>query len=229
MFIFPAHRFNPDPVKADVVPRVVSGGTAIGGEEDVIQTDGGGRWEISYGEMDVDGADLQRLWDAWTGHLSGGVQPVLVPLLSLDTAPRPVAGNGLACPSDLYADDDYFPTEVRFASPYIIAAVAAPAALRATTLQLVVSQGAAVQPGMKFSVGSRGFKIEQVLSRNGLAATVKVSPPAREPIAAGASADFDWPVVVCRAAIGQDLAAAMSLGMYGSTSITFVEDTHYGG
>lgn len=224
MFIFPAHLFNPDPVKADVVPRVVSGGTALSGEEDVIQTDGGGRWEISYGEIDLDDPHRQRVWDAWTSHLSGGAQTVLVPMLSLGTAPRPVAGNGVADPSDIVSDDDYFPTSVGFAYPHIVASVTQAAALRATTLELVVTQGAQIQPGMKFSVGGRGFKVERVTARSGLAATCVVTPPAREAISEGAVANFDWPVVRCRAALGQDLSAAISLGMFGTTSISFVED-----
>ncbi|MBB5709354.1 hypothetical protein [Sphingomonas xinjiangensis] len=227
--IFPAHIFNPDPVKADVAARVISGGEAVNGEQDVIQTDGGGRWEISYGEMGQDDPFRQQLWSAWVGELAGGARSVLVPLLSLDTAPRPVAGNGLAMPSDLYWNDDYFPTEVRFAAPYIVARVSAPATLRATTLQVTVDQGDDVQPGMKFSVGYCGFKIERVLSRNGSTATVRVSPPARESIAAGTPANFDWPVVVCRSVIGQDLAADIMLGMYGTTTVSFVEDTGYGG
>lgn len=229
LYVFPAHRFNPDPVKADVVPRVVSGGTALSGDEDVIQADGGGRWEINYGEIDVDGVELQRLWDAWTGHLSGGVQPILVPILSLATAPRPIAGNGLADPSDFYDDDDYFPTDVRFASPLIVAAVSASAALRATTLQVAVSQGAAIQPGMKFSIGYRAYKVERVTARSGMTATCIVSPPLREAVSVGAAVNFDWPVVVCRAVVGQDLAATVTLGMFGTTTVSFVEDTSYAG
>jgi hypothetical protein len=228
MYIFPAHLFNPDPVKADVASRVISGGTAINGEEDVIATDGGGRWEISYGEVDLDGPYLQQVWEAWTSHLAGGAQTVLVPLLSLGTAPRPIIGNGLAEPSDILADDDYFPTDVRFAAPYIVATVSADAALRATTLQLSVAQGAQLQPGMKFSVAGRGFKIERVISRAGMTAICIVSPPTRAPITAGAAANFDWPTVMCRGVVGQDLAATISLGMFGTTSISFVEDTSYG-
>lgn len=229
MFIFPAHRFNPDPVRADVVPRVVSGGTALSGEEDVIQTDGGGRWEISYGEMDVDGIDLQRLWDAWTGHLAGGAQSVLVPILSLGTAPRPIAGNGFADPSDIYADDEYFPTEVRFASPHIVSVVGANAALRATTLQIVIEQGSRIQPGVKFSIGRRAYKVNRVTASGGLSATCVITPPLREAVTAGTSVNFDWPVVEARAVLGQDLGAAISLGMFGTTAISFVEHISDGG
>ncbi|WP_218000325.1 hypothetical protein [Sphingomonas soli] len=210
------------------MPRVLSGGTALSGEEDVISTDGGGRWEISYGEMDLDNIDLQRAWDAWTAHLAGGAQSVLVPILSLKTAPRPFAGSGLASPSDIYADDDVFPTEVRFASPHIVAVVGADAALRATTVEIVISQGAMIQHGVKFSIGKRGYKVGRVTARDGLSATCKISPPLREAIETGDAVNFDWPVVECRAGIGQDLASAITMGMFGTTSISFVEHITYG-
>jgi hypothetical protein len=232
MRVVPSHLFNPDPVSADVVSRVISGGTALSGEEDVIATDGGGRWEISYGEMDIDhnGEDpyLQRVWDAWTSHFAGGAQSFLMPLLSLATAPRPIGGNQLATPSDIYADDDYLPTEVRFSSPHIIAAMGDDVALRATTMEIVITQGAAVQPGMKFSVGTRAYKIERVLSRDGLTAVCKTAPPAREAIEQGAEVNFDWPVVECRAVIGQGLAASMMQGMFGTVALAAVEHVTYG-
>lgn len=225
--IFPAHVFNPDPVTADVVQRVISGGTALNDVEDVVATDGGGRWQIAYGDVELDSPYLQRLWAAWTSYLAGGARSLLVPILSLETAPRPIAGNGWATPSDIVANDDYFPTSVGFASPYIVAAVTADAALRATTLQIAVSQGAQIEPGMKFQVGVRAHKVEQVTARSGLAATVKISPPLRDAVSAGAPVNFDWPCVVCRGVVGQDIAASIVLGMFGNTTISFVEDTGY--
>ncbi|MET3710420.1 hypothetical protein ABIC65_001100 [Sphingomonas trueperi] len=225
--IFPAHVFCPETVSAAVVPDVISGGTSLVGEQDIIEADGGGRWQISYGGIALDTPYQQRLWKAWAAKLSGGSVPVLVPLLSVATGPRPIAGNGFAAPSDLYVNDDYFPTEVRFASPHIIATITAPVALRATTMQIAVSQGGQVQPGMDFGVGVHAQTVEEVLSRSGLSATVKVSPPSRMAISAGTAANFDWPCVVCRLAPGQNLAAAITNGLYGDVEIQFVEDTAY--
>lgn len=225
--IFPAHIFCPETVTAAVVPDVVSGGTSLAGEQDIIEADGGGRWMITMGGIALDDPATQRLWKAWAAKLSGGAFSVLVPLLSVATAPRPIAGNGLATPSDIHANDDHFPTEVRFASPYIVAALAAPVALRGTTMQIAVTQGAAVQPGMDLSIGIRAYTVQEVVSRSGLTATVKVTPPAREAIASGAAVNFDWPVVVARAAAGQNLSAAISFGLYADTEIQFVEDTAY--
>ena len=224
MFIVPAHVFNPEPVQADVVSRVISGGTALNGDEDVIATDGGGRWEISWGEIDLDTVYQRRLWGAWSSHLSGGAQPVLVPLLSLDTAPRPIAGNGLATPSDIYANDDWFPTEVRFASPLIQAVVVSVADLRATTLTILVTQGAPVQPGVRFSIGNRAYKVVRVTARDRHIATCIISPPLRNAVEAGAAVNFNWPVVQARSVIGQSLAQSVSFGSFATVSVNFVED-----
>lgn len=223
MFIFPAHRFNPGIVKAGVASRVIYGGTSLAGDQDVIATDGGGWWEIVYSEIDLDSVELQRLWEMWTSHMAGGVQAFLVPVLSLETAPRPVAGNGLAMPSAIYADDDDFPTEVRFASPYIVAEVGASAALRATTLIIEVTQGARIMGGEKFSIGARAYKVERVTARSGLQATCTISPPLRAAVAPGDAVNFEWPAVLCHLVPGQDLNPSMQFGMHGSINVAFQE------
>ena len=224
MFIFPLHRFAPEAIKADVVAKVVSGGIALNDEEDVIQTDGGGRWEVMLSGISLRTVWRERAWSAWTSHLAGGARPVLVPVYSLRTAPRPVAGNGLMRPSKLTADDEVFPTSVAFAAPYIKAQTVGAVGLRATTMTILITQGARADFGMRFSAGARAYKIERVLSRSGMAATVVFSPPTREPIATGSPLNFDWPVVQCRAVAGQDLAPEMMWGRQGVVPISFVED-----
>lgn len=223
MVIFPVHRLRPEIIKADVVPLVMSGGTALNGEEDVIQTDGGGRWEISFAGITLSGVARQRLWDAWTSYLRGGARVVLVPVYSLRTAPRPVAGNGLMRPSDLVDDDEVFPTSVRFAAPYIVATTTEAADLRATEITIRVTQGARLRPGLRFSVGDRAYKIEQV-SATDYTAVCTIMPPLREAISSGATVNFDWPLVPCRAVVGQDLVPEMRWGRQGAAAISFVED-----
>lgn len=224
MYIFPVHRLTPEAIKADLVTKVVSGGTALNDEEDVIQTDGGGRWEVAYSGISLNTVWRERAWSAWTSHLAGGARRVLVPVYSLRTAPRPYAGNGLMRPSNLVADDDVFPASVGFAAPYIKAEAVAAVDLRATSMVILVTQGARIEPGMRFGIGVRAYKIERVIERNGMEASIVINPPTREPISAGAALNFDWPVVQCRAAIGQDLAPEMMWARRGSTSVSFVED-----
>lgn len=223
-FVWPAHLFNPANIKADVVQRVISGGRSLNNEEDVIATDGGGYWSVSFSGIILRTPKLLRAWDAWSSHLAGGVTSVFVPLVSLLTAPRPAAGNGLARPSSLHADDEYFPTEVAYATPLIVAETIG-AMPDPSTVTIGVSQGARIEGGERFSIpGMRGHKIERVLSRAGQTATVRISPPARPSIPAGSSVIFDWPVIRAKAVIGQDLAPEVSFGRRAEVSISFVED-----
>lgn len=224
MYIWPAHLFNPTGIKADPVPAVISGGTALSGDETVIQTDGGGRWEITFSGIVLRTPRQIRAWDAWTSYLSGGYRTVLVPLVSLITAPRPVNGSVPARPSSLHADDDFFPESVGYAMPYI-EAVTVGAMPNPSTVTINVTRGARIEGGEKFSVsGLRGHKIERVISRSGQQATVAISPPYHPLIPAGSAVNFDWPVVRCRAVLGQDLAPTLSFGRRAEMNISFVED-----
>lgn len=222
MYVFPAHLFNPTGIKAGIAAGVVSGGTALDGDETVIQTDGGGRWQISYSGIVLRTPQMIRKWDAWTSYMPG--RAFLVPLVSMLTAPRPHAGGSVARPSSITSDDDYFPEDVRYAVPHIVAETVGDATLRAAQLTINVTQGARIEGGEKCSINGRGFKIERVLSRNGQQATVIVSPPSREAIPAGSAVNFDWPVVQCRLAMGQDLTPSLAYGRRDEMAISFVED-----
>lgn len=225
MYIFPAHIFNPANIKAGIVENVISGGVALSGDEDVISTDGGGRWQITYSGIAIRTPALERVWDAWVSHLAGGASVIAVPLVSLRTAPRPVAGNGPARVSRLVANDKLFPTAVSYASPNIQAVTVGAVGIRSTTLAIAITQGAQIKGGERFALGNRGHRIERVLSRpDDLTAIVAISPPTRSAVSAGAVVNFDWPAVQCRAMTGQDLAPDMAYGRNGTISISFVED-----
>jgi len=222
MFIFPTHLFNPTAIKADVVPTMISGGTALNGDETVIQTDGGGRWNITYSGIILRTPKMFRKWDAWTSYMAG--RSFMVPLVSLLTAPRPIAGGVQARPSSLAADDDYFPQSVEYAAPYIVAKTAGSSALRATTLTINVTQGSRIEGGEKFSIGGRGYKIERVTARSDQQATCIISPPLRAAVGHEATVNFDWPVVQCRLVPGQDFAPNLAFGRRAEMSVSFVED-----
>lgn len=224
-FIFPIHLFNPTPAKVDVVAKVISGGTAINDDETVIQTDGGGRWEGTYGGIALRTVYQRRVWDAWSSHLSGGNQAFLMPVLnSLEIGPRPVSGNRPARPSRLIVDDDYFPTTVKFAHPYVVAETVGAVPLRSTTLTVIVTRGSRITPGMRFSIGERPHKVGPMLSSSGQQATFVISPPTREAVADGTPVNFDWPLLRAKGVIGQDLAPSIETGRSGTVSIAFVED-----
>lgn len=224
MFVFPAHLFNPANVRAGIVSNVISGGQSLTGDETVIQTDGGGRWRIDFTGIDIDDREEERLWNMWVSHLAGGSRAVLVPLLSLATSPRPYVGGEDTDPSDLIWDDDAFPTYVRFASPHVVAQVVTHDAQIPALIQIEVLQGARIRGGEKFSIGNRAYTVERVVARDGQKATCAILPPRRIATPFGTPVNFDWPVVQCRAEIGQSLAPDMEWGRFSEVSISFVED-----
>lgn len=218
MFLFPAHIFNPKEVNARPVHRVMSGGKALNDDEDLIASDGGGRWQIDFTGISLRTVEQQRAWSAWQGYLAGGATECLVPLLSLATAPRPFMGKKPMRVAELVADDPLFPTSVAFANPHIVASIGAAAVFRATSLMIEVSQGAALLGGEKFSVGERAYRV----IRNTAPGTFQIEPPLREAVAEDTAVNFDWPVVRCRMAPG-DNEGALQFGRYGEKSITFLE------
>ena len=217
--VFPAHLFSPNRVRSYIERKALSGGTSLSGVEDTVIIDGGGRWRIDYGDIALDDESALRAWDAWNGYLNAGTADVLVPVLSLETAPRPVLGQGFMPPSDLYADDPLFPTVVRFQAPYIVAQVAAAAPLRATMIRITMQRGAPIRGGERVSFGDRGYRIRRKVGDD----VYQIEPPLRAPIAAGTAANFDWPVVRCRAVPGEDWTPMVEMGRFAEASISFVE------
>lgn len=218
-YLFPTHILNPDPVSAGIRAKVISGGTALNDDETVIQPDAGGRVEIIYGEMDLDDPLARRVWGVWSDYLEGGARVVLVPIANLELAPIPPGAS-----STFVYNDDYFATSWGFSPGYVIAETVGSASLRDTTITIDVTQGDDLKPGTWFSIGYRAYKIRRIISVVGTQYTVEFSPPLRGDVADGTGVVFDWPVVQCRAVLGQDLIPSISQGKYGTVSVAFVED-----
>lgn len=230
MFTFPIHLFNPANIKVTPTGRTISGGEALSGEQDVIRTDGGGFWVVTFGEIDLSDPDLMRAWEAWETHLAGGVERVLIPVPSLLTAPRPTAGGILALPGDLrsQSDDPYFPEALGFATPLMLANIPVAGALRATTLVIDMIRGARLKGGERFSIdhatkGRRMYRVERVTARDGQEATCKIWPPLREAIGTDTAADFDWPSFVGAMIPDTDISPDIGLSEDAVVSIAFRE------
>lgn len=220
MFIWPAHIFNPTEITARIVESVISGGTALSGEEDVISTDGGGRWEISFGGITLRSPHQIKVWEAWEGHLKRGAVDCLVPLLSLGHANRSSHGRGLMPVSKLVCDDPIFPTSAEYSTPAIVAHLIGSAPLRATRIRIVVDHGAPLQGGEKFSVGGRAHSVVRPLGND----EFQIDPPLRDPLPGGAALVFDYPLVKCRAAPGESWSPTLSFGRRGDAQIRFLEN-----
>ena len=226
---FPAHLFNPASVKLQRLGQVVTSPATISGVVQALRTDGGGLWGVNYGAMNLRTDDLVRAWRAWEGELAGGAALVNVPVLDLRFAPRPLQGGRLARPGSLRNGSDvdpYFPEVVGYGAPIVVASIA-PAALRATTVTLTVTQGSRAVGGQTFEVnhptfGKRVYQTGRVISRDGQSTTLNIWPPLREAIAAPVAVNFDWPCLTCRLVPDSDISPELTHGR-GSVTAQFVE------
>ncbi|TKD50229.1 hypothetical protein [Sphingomonas baiyangensis] len=223
MYVLPTHLLNPDDVTVRVDRRTVSGGVALSGSEDAIETDGGGRVVVTYGNMAGDTPALERLLNAWDSYLAGGAVACLVPLVTLRTAPRLWIGGKPKPAPDFAGNDPIFPTAVGYRVRTIEAETVGDAALRATTLTIRMVRGSPVLGGEWFSIGERAHRVERVLSRDGLDYECRINPPLRVAVTDGAAVEFEWPVVKATLAIGGSLIPTLTYGLYGDVGATFVE------
>lgn len=219
MRVFPTHLFGFSDIDPDIDRRTITGGAALSGSEDVIATDGGGRVFVEFGDPYLDEPDLARAWRAISDVLQGGVTPVIVPLADL----RHQQGREVRVPRSLP-----FWTEAEYATGTSGVTLAADAALRATTLQLAFAYVPFVplQAGIWLSIDHatirhRAYRIAEVVSQSGTAATVKLSHPLRIATTAGLAVELTDPRCVMR--LEGEMRSPTNFGFASGGQIRFVE------
>lgn len=221
-FIFPAHVLTPASVGCALSGVSLDGGEALSGESDVIETDGGGRWRVTYDGIEVRTPTQARVWNAWLAFMGQGTQKFLVPMLSLATAPRAMTGMAHRRVSPLVADDDEWPTSLAYTLPEHSARVVAPADARATTLYLDATKGPSPHSGAFFSLADgRAY----IVLRDEGGGAYAIRPPLRGAVAADAAATFDFPLMLCSLEPGQDFSSPLGRGFIGSVGLVFREAT----
>lgn len=217
---FPTARFAFDEQEVDIEHRTISGGIALSGEEDVIETDGGGRVfaEFANGPL-LERAD-QLAWRALGTQYGSGTVPIIVPFC--DRLHQPY-GNEHLVP---HSDDSPFSDDSEYSGGGPIATASADAALRATTISLAIDFPQELLGGEWFSIdhpekGWRAYNIATIVSQSDSAATVTFGPPLREAVAAGETVDFNEPRCLMR--VDGRPSRKLEIGVYGEASIRFVE------
>jgi len=221
MLVFPSSFFNISAKDVDIETARISGGTALSGVEDVIATDGGGRWYAEAGDVPLWSRERILAWRAFNSATGGGIDPFVFPIC--DIRHQPTLGRTLVPHSDgaSFSDDSLY------LQGDCTATTTASAALRATTLQLSIALGKTLIGGERFSIDHptwrhRAYQIGRVIAQTATTATVQFHPPAREAIASGTPVDFNSPRFVAR--VDGRMSAPMSNPKFASGAVRFVED-----
>lgn len=220
MRIFPTCRFRFDGQDVDIERRVISGGTAISGDEDTLATDGGGRVYAQFTDAYLDDRDVALAWDAIAARYGDG-DPIIVQLGVWESQ---MMGAPTMPPGGLpwWEEADF-----ASADPAAVT-LGADAALRATQLTLDIAfLTEPVRYGQWLSIDHttkrhRAYKVAEVVSDDGETAVIKIRPPLREATATGAAVEFVDPKCVMK--VDGAMSTAKAGGYAQPGSVRFVED-----
>lgn len=180
-----------------------------------------GRWSatatfVLHGEA----ATLQ--WQAFLAQMQGRIGTTLVPCHSR-WRPRDRDGHGMtfrrvACFADAQTMEHW-----GFAgTDRILAAVAAPAALRATQIDVTYYDTTGLRPGQYFSIGDRLHRVQQSW-RVGTANRLMIEPPLRGPVAAGARIEIERPACKMRMVTETEGLFDQSMAVLPQVQLQFAE------
>lgn len=214
MKVFPTYHFAPNDLEADIELRTVSGGTSLSGDETLIATDGGGRVFLEIGDAYLDDPELALAWRAASTLSDGGVTPFIVPLCDarhqmLGDITIPVGGLPWWEESDFVYDEPH-------------ATLTAPAALRATTLEIDTALlPGPIRPGIWLSIDHatmrhRAYRIADISGD-----TVTIRPPLREAVEADTPVEFYDPKCIMR--VDGDMRSPTNMGYANPGAARFVE------
>lgn len=196
----------------------------IFGESIERRTDGGGKWRAELKGIPLLTESDARLWEALLLNWSLGDTKIIVPRC----AGRIVAGFARAVGSVPHSDGTPFSDGSLYGSG-VTTTLAASVALRDTEMQVVLPEGGELRGAEPFTLvgptyGPRLYGVARVLSVTDGVATVKTSPPAREPYDAGAEVDWSRPRCTMRAQLsGSDEWPEFDAAWQAGVSITFEE------
>lgn len=215
--VFSPCLFAPEGIHADIEGRVVSGGTSLSGQEDVIATDGGGRWFFELTNPYLDGRRVAKAWRALSAHLGAG-QPIIVRIC--DTRHQPTNGFEQVP----HSDGAPFSDGGLYLSGDCDIVTAADAALRSTSLAIdIVTLPEPLVGGERFSIVhdtmlDRIYEISEISEDR---TTVFFTPPLREAVPAGTELNFEDPRCVMRR--DGDMRSPTTMGYAESPGVRFVE------
>jgi hypothetical protein len=138
----------------ELAARTLSGGRSMSGLMPVARLDGGGMWMASLGDVQVSTPDQVRAWRAIAARLDSGATPIAVEARDERHSPWPLVGGvPLVAEYEATNSDGSTPSDqTNYVSDVIQAEVKTAAALRATTLDLILENAQALRGGEYFSI-----------------------------------------------------------------------------
>ncbi|WP_303758336.1 hypothetical protein [Sphingobium yanoikuyae] len=214
---FPTCQFSFASREIMVRSNVISGGTALNGDEAAIVTDGGGRWVADYQNAPLNRREKVLSWRALRALLNSGTRAIIFPIC--DARHQPVVSRSRVP----HSDGTPFSDDSLYSSGDCEVYAAADAPLRATSLTLnIVQLGKPLIAGERFSIEhpTWSHRLYEIATIEG--DQVGFRPPLREAVTAGTALNFADPRCVMR--LSGDMSAPLNGPRFAAGSLMMVED-----
>lgn len=226
LLYFPETLARDQRISWELQSKILTGGRTLSGVQTITSIDGGGFWTCAMGSVQVSTPSHVRAWRAISGRMDGGATPIVLTNRDEIVAPWPTAGTYTAYQA-AHDDDASFSDGSVYVSNQIVASVYSGADLRATSLTLQFTAGAALQGGEYFSIEHQTFshRLYRVVSvdTSGSNPVVTIRPPLREAVTAGTVVDFDNPKCVMRLATPDAMDLMLERRIFGQVDVRWVE------
>jgi hypothetical protein len=199
---------------------------------------GAGIWATNSDAINLRTPAHVRLWRSIEAYCDGGAQPIVVPMCDRRQFPAPLDVNGnpilgydqLPYVNDQSADEPFHSDDTGFAQSVTEIQTNSAAVLGATSIQLFVSIGGSLRPGMFFSIRHptwhwRLYVIrtaEETAEGSG-AFNITFRPTLRETVIGGVLVEFDSPRCLMQLADPEALRLTIELRKFANPSWAFVE------
>jgi len=219
---WPDQVLSPRALSVDIAPRSLSGPSSISGAVQVVSSDAG-IWKVIFEGIPVVSEQKVKAWRGVAGLLEGRLNPIVVPISRFYQPAWVENENELVEPVP-YSDDAFFSDGSGYVGSVNSVTLAGSVAARATTANVSIAYGGALEPGQHFSIGERLYRIRTVAYTSETAATITFRPPLREAAPLGDKLEFDDPVVRVKLASDDAMDLPLDYNRWSFVAVNFVED-----
>lgn len=226
MLTFPYSILKMKSFRLDLVGQVISGGITAAGQQQRVNASGGGLWALQADFPRFSTPDQVRSWRVIQYGSQGGVEPVNIAICDIRQAPRPT--NWAPSYGVPHSDGTPFSDGSLYASDNIVAALAADATLRATTIRVTFDSDSVPMGGELFSLAYGEDRHELHVTTgatlvSGNTYDLTIVPPLRAAHSAGELVNWDHPTGTFVLAQPDSMSAGLDYGRWMNATAAFVE------
>lgn len=220
--MWPTQVLWPSGVSLDLASRSLAAPASVSGASQVVASDAG-IWKLTFRDLSIATDTQLACFRGIAGLLEGRLNPIVVPLFPHERRLQPVLDAGFIAEVP-HEDDTLFDDGTGYVGSTTSMHFAADVGVRAVSATVMIDYGGTLQPGQRFSVGERLYRLHTVVYSSDSKASVTFRPPLREAVKSGTYLEFDEPKIRVRLATDGEMDLPLDHNVTGVISINFIED-----